>query len=152
MQSRKAIEMIRYTSLALVVLPLLFLVGCGPRSDRQSVSGAVSLNGAPLDNGTIRFTSQGGATLQATGAMVQAGSYLIPAEKGLLPGIYHVEISSPDAKAKPIMAQAYAGGPSIPVAPDRIPPEYNSKSDKTIEVTLDGDNEFDFDIASQSIK
>ena len=36
----------------------------------------------------------------------------------------------------------------MPVAPDRIPPEYNLESDKTISVTADGPNQFDFPIVS----
>jgi hypothetical protein len=40
----------------------------------------------------------------------------------------------------------------IPVAPDRIPEEYNVKTDKRVEVTRDGDNAFDFDIVSERSK
>lgn len=127
-------------------------VGCGPRTDRLAIGGSVSLDGTPLDKGTIRFTTKGEGRLQTTGAMIQAGTYEIPAEKGLLPGTYHVELNSPDNDAKPVIVRAQPGGPGIPVAPDRIPPEYNVESDKSIEVMSDGENRFDFTIVSPATK
>jgi hypothetical protein len=116
------------------------------------LSGYVSLNGAQLDSGTIRFTSVGGAKLVSSGAMIQDGAYHIPQEKGLLAGIYHVELSSPDKSAPPVMARATPGGPGIPVAPDRIPAEYNVDSKQSIEVAPDSDNQFDFSIDSKPAK
>jgi hypothetical protein len=133
----------------MIVCGLLLAAGCGPRSDRLQVSGTVTLDGAPLEGGSIRFTSVGGDKLMAAGAMIQNGAYLIPKEQGLPPGTYHLEINSPDSDAPPVIVRQTPGGPGIPVAPDRIPPEYNLESDKTIEVTVDGANEFDFNITSQ---
>jgi len=88
----------------------------------------------------------------AAGAVVHDGAYQIPQEKGLLPGLYHLEIHAPDPGAPPIRVSATPGGPSIPVAPDRIPAEYNVKSDKTVQVAADGANEFDFAIVSKPAK
>jgi hypothetical protein len=136
----------------LVSLAVLACAGCSPRTDRLAVSGKVQLDGAPLDSGSIRFTSLGEGKLVASGAMIQEGVYHIPQAKGLTPGTYHVEINSPDSKAPPVMARATPGGPGIPVAPDRIPAEYNVNSQQTIEVTQDGETQFDFDIASKAAK
>lgn len=124
------------------------LVGCGPRTDRLALSGNVTLDAAPLDKGTIQFTTLGEGTLQSTGAVIQDGAYHIPAEKGLLPGTYRVELSSPDPTAPQVKVAAYPGGPVIPVTPDRIPAPYNVDSDKSVEVTRDGANQFDFDVNS----
>lgn len=129
---------------------LLSLPSCGPRSDRLQITGKVSLDGVPLDGGTIRFTSLAGQKLLASGAVVQKGEYRIPAEKGLSPGSYHVEITAPDSSAPRVMVRATPGGPGIPVAPERVPAEYNVDSKKTIEVTADGDNHFVFDILSRN--
>lgn len=126
--------------------------GCGPRSDRLQVSGAVTLDGAPLDGGTIRFTSVGAEKVTASGAMIRQGHYMVPQEHGLRPGTYHLEISAPDADAPKIIVRDTPGGPGIPTAPERIPPEYNSDSKKTIEVTADGDNVFDFEISGKPKK
>jgi hypothetical protein len=135
-----------------LAIGLLSLASCGPHSDRLQVSGEVTLDGVPLDGGTIRFTSLRGQKLLASGAVVQNGEYRVPAEKGLTPGSYHVEITAPDSNAPPVMVRATPGGPGIPVAPERVPAEYNVDSNKTIEVSAGGDNHFVFDISSRSAK
>jgi len=131
---------------------VIILAGCGSTSDRLAISGEVSLDGVPLDGGWIRFTSLEGQDLMASGAVIQNGRYSIPAKKGLRPGTYRVEMSSPDLAAPPVMVRDTPDSMGIPAAPDRIPPEYNVNSEKTIEVTIDGDNHFVFDIASRSLK
>jgi hypothetical protein len=146
---QKSVTVASRSALAALVV---IATGCGQRGDRLAVSGIVTLDGAPLHSGSIRFTSKGGETLVASGAMIQDGAYHVPQEKGLLPGTYHVEINSPDREAPTVMARATPGGPGIPVAPDRIPAEYNSSSTKTIEVTPEGENEFDFNIDAKLAK
>lgn len=141
-------EVIR--NIACLAILLGAAVGCGPKTDRLPISGKVTLDGVPLETGSISFASMPGEKLQSTGAMIQNGSYSIPAEKGLLPGVYGLQLTSPDAEAKPILLRDAASGRSFPVAPDRIPAEYNVDSTKTIEVTRDGDNVFDFNISNAS--
>jgi hypothetical protein len=136
--------------LVVAALGLTVLAGCGPRSDRLEISGEVSLDGARLDGGSIRFTSLGEKMI-ASGALIQQGEYHIPQEKGLTVGTYHVEITAPDINAKPVMVPV-GGGRSMPTQPERIPPEYNINSKQTIEVTSDGDNHFVFDIVTRPTK
>ncbi len=128
---------------------LILLIGCGPRSDRLPVTGKVTLDGMPLDSGSIRFTSLGDQKLLVSGALIQDGRYNIPEKKGLRPGAYRVQINSPDLKAPPVMVPATPSGPSFPVPPERIPAEYNVDSKQTVEVTAAGDNHFVFDIVRQ---
>lgn len=135
-------------TLVVAALGLIVLTGCGRRSDRLEVSGNVTLDGAPLDGGSIRFTSMGGTQI-SSGASIQQGEYHIPQEQGLTPGKYHVEVTSPDVNAKPVMVPVAPGGRGIPVQPDRIPPQYNINSKETVEVSSDGDNHFTFDIKSR---
>jgi len=131
----------------LLAMLLLLLSGCGPRSDRLAVSGAVTLDGAPLDEGSIRLTSTGNGKLFASGAMIQNGKFNVPQEKGLPPGTYRVEISSPDTAVPPVVYKGAPGEPALPpTAPERIPPEYNSNSKQIVEVSMHGDNHFEFDI------
>ncbi|MGD9633604.1 MAG: hypothetical protein AB7G28_07645 [Pirellulales bacterium] len=142
---------VRRPSLAAAACATLSLVlGCGPSSDRLAVSGAVTLDGAPLNVGSIRFDSAAGQQkVVSSGALVRDGEYYVPQDKGLPPGKYRVQITSPDENAPPVMMPATASGPAYPVAPDRIPPEYNLKSNVTVEVTADGDNQFDFAVPAK---
>jgi hypothetical protein len=122
----------------------LALIGCGAdKSGRQAISGTVMFRGQPLDHGTIQFLplpDEG----QGSGALIKNGKYFIPQEKGLAPGPYRVLISSGEAGAK--QGAEEAPGMSRPLSKDRIPENYNVKSDKQVEVKTTGSNKFDFTI------
>ncbi len=138
----------RWLASAAIALVCGSAIGCGPQTNRLAVSGQVSLDGSPLDNGSIRFTSLG-ESLLATGALIRDGRYSIPKEKGLTPGIYRVEISSPDEDAAPVYQRNDRNQPGIPTAVDRIPAAYNVESEQQVEVVLGERNTFDFDILSK---
>ncbi len=136
-------------SRVLVTASVLFLtclwLGCGPDNplNRKAVSGKVTFNGQPLERGNIMFypTDKGPVV---TGASITNGQYAIATAKGLTVGKYTVQISSPNPNPGPNDPQ----GPGIPL-PELIPPEYNVQSDKTVTVTEDGPNVFDFDITKK---
>lgn len=75
---------IRWSPLLLTLL-VLVSAGCGKSNPlgRQAVTGTISLNGQPLEHGTIEFSPQGEGT--ASGAVIENGSFSIPADKGLPP-------------------------------------------------------------------
>ena len=135
------------------LLVVVSLSGCGPKSDRLAIDGKVTLNGAALDSGSIRFATAGAGKLFAAGAMIQDGQYHIPQAQGLPPGTYRVEINSPDTKAPLVAARAPAGEPvPPPTSPERIPADYNSNSKHSVDVSADKANQFDFDIVSARAK
>lgn len=78
----------------LIIMVSFCLAGCGAPDplQRQQVSGEVSLKGTPIAEGTIEFSPVGEGT--ASGAMIEAGKFTIPANKGLPPGDYIVRISA----------------------------------------------------------
>ncbi|MDZ4821029.1 MAG: carboxypeptidase regulatory-like domain-containing protein, partial [Planctomycetota bacterium] len=103
------------------------------------LSGKVTFQGKPLAEGTISFQPVDGP--RSSGTNIKNGEFKIPADKGLPPGKYQVQISSPDhSKAK------QAGAGRIVPLPERIPEAYNTKSKLTVEITKDGKNDFSFDI------
>ncbi len=120
--------------------------GCGPPNPqgRLAVSGKVTFQGEPLDQGTIQFTPLDRESGVSTGAMIRDGSYRVEAHRGLLPGKYRVRIFSAEAKAEGRVPKA----PGMPAAvpKERIPARYNIKSTLEAPVTKDGENEFDFDL------
>jgi hypothetical protein len=127
-----------------VLLTALALAGCGGSDDRLAVSGTVNFNGSPLDQGSIQFipTGPGGTP---GGSVITDGKFSIPRERGLRPGKYRVVISSgqPGTKAAPAMP-----GESGPPAKERIPAEYNARSEQTpvIREVTAGNTALDFDI------
>src|SRR5262249_34127760 len=112
----------RFISVALGLLSLVPILGCGPKGDRLAIDGKVTLNGAPLDDGSIRFPTAGSGKLSTAAAMIKDGKYHVPQAKGLPPGTYRVEINSPDTKAPLVSVRPAPGEPAPPpTAPDRIP-------------------------------
>lgn len=128
------------------VLAMMFATGCGPgnASGRLAISGTVTFQGKPLDQGTIQIISLDPGKQAISGGMIKDGKFSIAADKGLAPGKYRVRISSPEegSGATPAMP-----GDPAPVAKERIPPEYSGPESKLeIEVTKGGKNDFNLDI------
>jgi hypothetical protein len=80
--------------------------------------------------------------------MIIDGRYAVPADKGLTPGRYKVVIFAPKEGTGTLPAGAMPGDP-IPPAEESIPPQYNTQSDKFIEVTAGGTSQFDFAIQAK---
>ena len=140
-------------ALCVCVAFCLTSAGCGPGNPlgRRAVSGKIALDGAPLDNGNIRFMPRASDGV-STGAVIDArGEYRIEKLQGLPPGKYRVEIYSnhqTKAKSSPPTAHRSAGG-FPPPGIERIPPKYNLQSTLTVEMTPSGPTQFDFDLKSQ---
>jgi hypothetical protein len=135
-------------ALLVATITVATFAGCQKTSDRLPVSGTVTLDGTPLDDGTIRFSSLGGTAFSG-GALIRDGQYVIEAEKGLPPGSYHIEITSPDNNSKPILYRTGPDDPGSLTQPERIPPEYNIESRQSVDISADRDNHFVFDITSK---
>ncbi|MBA2115758.1 hypothetical protein [Bremerella alba] len=128
-----------------VSVSTLFLSGCGGAVDplnRQAISGEVTLNDQPLDTGSISFDPQDRDQGRPGGATILDGKFSVESERGLPPGTYTVRINSADATAE----AAGEPGESRRLAKERIPTQWNSKSDQTITVVDGEDNSFQFAI------
>lgn len=123
-------------------------IGCGPATDRLPLSGTVTLDGAPLDRGTVRFTNDGPTATKSAGALIRDGEFLIPREKGLPPGTYRLQITSPDRSGQMVRVGAGPNNPGMFVAKERIPESYNVRSEHVVELTASGENKFSFTITS----
>ena len=122
------------------------LVGCGPGNPqgRVAISGTVTFEGQPLDQGSIEFTALEADSGIRSGAVIQNGSFSIETQKGLPPGKYRVRIYS--AAADPMAEVPEMPGESEGAPQERIPPEWNTKSSQEITVTDGGRNEYEFNI------
>lgn len=127
---------------ALAIVALISLFGCGSGKQRFPIEGEITLNGQAVKEGSIQFHPLAPSEGFLEGAIIQAGRYKIPAEKGLLAGKYQVLISSPDNKGKKSDSNEAPG--SVYQARELIPEIYNTKSTLTVEVLPKGQNNFDF--------
>ena len=101
-------------------------MGCGPPG--ASVSGQVTLDGAPLDDATISFVPQAEGQRQAGWATIAGGQYSIPAESGLGTGHFRVEIRALRATGEK------TNDPTMIASREVVHARYNSQSELTAEI------------------
>jgi hypothetical protein len=128
------------------VLLVAVLCACAGCAGRPSVEGTVTLDGAPVDGGSISFVQGSGAGSDKGNAPIVGGKYVIEGEKArnLTPGSYTVQIFWIQLIGKPNPANADANAP----ARHAIPSQYGDKSTLTREIKP-GTNKFDFDLKSK---
>lgn len=104
---------------------LVLLLGCG-QSQRLALTGVVTLDGQPLNEGSITFMPQSGTTSPSAGANVTQGHFSVSAEKGVLPGKFRVEITAKRKTGRTVMSDT-AGG-MIDQYEQYLPARYNRDS------------------------
>ena len=95
------------------------VMGCGGGDDgldRQPVTGTVTLDGTPLETGTIRFLPESAEAATETSTTIDAGAYAFDKATGPVPGTYKVSISS--VKGERLRAPAGEDARRSPSSPD----------------------------------
>lgn len=131
-------------NLVFAMSAVLFVCGgCGDVEPvGNSVSGTVTFQGKPLDQGSIEFAPAASQDTM-TGAPITNGQYSVSAENGLKPGPYQVRITSSTGGQASTDAMP---GEVTEVPKQRIPSQFNSQTTLKADVTESGENRFDFDI------
>lgn len=132
--------------MAALLLAPVALVGCGGGPEGPElfpVSGTVTFDGSPVDDGRILFRRAEGDQ-KAYSAEIKAGKYSLECEAGkvkveitasrLIPGKF--DTSNPDDEPQPV-GEMY------------IPAKYNSESTLEAEVKSAGENTIPFDLTSK---
>jgi hypothetical protein len=135
--------LLRLLLLAIVCCCLLPLSGCGDASS-TALHGTVTFDGAPVTNGSIVFLPATGEGPKAAAA-IEEGKYTIPADVGLKPGGYRVEVSW----HRPTGRKVPSADPGIMMdeTKEAVPAKFNSDSTLTAELAA-GDVEKDFALRS----
>ena len=121
---------------ALGLCCLASMGGCGGSGDveRTVVSGAVSYDGQPIDDGTIRFVPTKGTQAPVAAAQIQNGRYSADAKGGVPVGTHRVEIEA--FRADPnAAADADPGSIEGSAREQFIPEKYNTNSE--LELTVE---------------
>lgn len=134
----------------------MMLIGCGKSHEgpiRFDVHGSIMLDNQPLEAGRIRFIPQEPATGPAASGVIARGTYEIPASEGAVVGKHRVEIEAAIDPGFPIdddvafaTAAEVRGANVLPRNP--IPERYNRLTRLSVEVTPDGERNFDFQLKS----
>lgn len=123
---------------ALAVL-LIMTCGCGSAPKTLQVSGKVTYDGKPLEDGSIVFVPIGDDKAPGAGGTIKAGAYDIPASSGPLQGVkYRVEISAMRKTGRKLPNIMTPDSATIEEVENYIPKIYNGQS--TLETTVMPDN------------
>jgi len=128
------------TARALFSVSVLALaIGCGGGTPRYEVSGTVTYDGEPIERGEISFEplEPGGAP---EGGPIENGRFQLEATAGRkIVRIRGSRPLPPEQQDSPEMGLLYE---------DFIPAKYNRESTEQVEITPNGDNQFDFELTS----
>ena len=70
------------------------IVGCSRGDGRLAVSGSVTLDGQPLERGSVNFRPAPGNQAPSSGGTIDQGEFTLPTAHGLKPGEYLVTIQA----------------------------------------------------------
>lgn len=128
----------------LVCAPLV--AGCGPAGpERAEVSGTVTFNGQPVEQGAISFFPAPGVTGPEAGGEIKDGKYHIPKKTGPVVGKNRVELRSFQKSGRMIQDPTGKPGTMAEEIANIFPDEYGRQSTLVKEVKS-GRNEIPFEI------
>ncbi|WP_143206509.1 hypothetical protein [Singulisphaera sp. GP187] len=114
---------------------LILACGCGTGPKTLRVSGKVTYDGKPLEDGSIVFVPIENDKAPGAGGTITAGTYDIPASSGPLQGVkYRVEISAMRKTGRKLPNIMTPDSPSIEEVENYIPSIYNGQS--TLQTTV----------------
>ncbi|MBN2294267.1 MAG: hypothetical protein JXM70_17700 [Pirellulales bacterium] len=131
------------------VLALLFGAGCGKHGDnRGAVSGQITLDGQPLQQGSILFVPVKGTKGVVTGGEIKDGQYHLSGNDGPAVGQNRVEIRAVRKTGRMVPKPMAPAGEMVEETGEAIPARFNSQS--TIEAEIKpGDNTANFELTSK---
>lgn len=131
---------------AFAVLGLLFASGCGGGETKTKVSGTVTLDGVPIENGSISFYPTG-ATGQNASSGIEKGKYQLDSSLGEM----KVQISATKVVGK-FKAYDTPDSPMLDKVVEIIPPEFNSASKLTVTLKAGQNDNVNFDLVTKNKK
>ncbi len=140
--------------IALVLALPLLICGCGgdPFPPRAAVSGTVTLDGAPLSQGVVRFVPVGGSANSKWSIPIANGEFSAEKNAGPAIGEHRIEIESTDTGGFELDDEDALGRLSAErrkVKVVKVPPWYGTSSRLKETVAEDGPNEFTFALSSK---
>jgi hypothetical protein len=139
---------VRFAAWTFCLLGLVVFGGCGGGpADLHAISGTVTVDGAPLEQGNIAFEPME-SQRTGSGAVVSAGKFSVPRERGLPEGKFRVVVNAPVPGTGGKAASGLPGEATTPPT-ELIPKEWNEASTHSIEVKKQGPFVFPIEIATK---
>lgn len=134
---RKTIPLLLFAILTIAV------VGCSSDSNLATIEGTVTLDGAPLEAGLIRFVPVDGQSPTAD-ATIAAGKFVAQVPRGEK----SVAITAPKVVGKRKLYNT-PDSPTIDVVEELLPPRYNTATE--LKLSIDGaTRDANFNLTSES--
>lgn len=123
------------TSFFVSLAAILFLAGCGRSGGPEMVvvSGTVTYEGTPIEDGEICFVPLGDTKGPTSSAPIHNGRYEVVARGGVPAGTHHVEISAFRIIPNP-PPDSRGAAPGEPPKEQYLPEKYNAKSQSKITI------------------
>jgi hypothetical protein len=136
--------------LAISCFAILFLsAGCGKDAgNRGALSGKVTLDGQPLEQGSILLMPIEGAKGPATGGQIERGRYSLSDKAGPAVGRNRVEIRAVRKSGKMVQKPMAPQGEMVEGVEEAVAPRFNSESTLKVEIKP-GNNTADFEVQSK---
>jgi hypothetical protein len=125
-----------------VAIALSALAGCG--SEGRAISGEVTVDGQPMEDGAILFVPDGGGSGRSeVGASIVNGKYSVEEGRGPKPGKYKVQIRWMKKTGKKFQGADGVEDEKV----QALPPKFNTETTLTAEVK-GGKNTINFPLTS----
>jgi hypothetical protein len=125
--------------------------GCSRVPRRFALEGRVTVDGAPLESGTMAWIPTGQTGGPTCGGSITRGRFAIPAPEGAREGEYRVEItaSRQSERADSLGLDGMTMGYSVI---QYLPARYNSESELVATVIRSGKNLYTFELTTENEK
>ncbi len=140
-------DFLNFRPLMMSIIGSLVLVGCGGDEEGpvlHAVSGTVSLDGEPVQDGRIQFRTKT-PEAKAYSAAITNGEYEVQTEAGSM----SVEITASRIVPGKFGESASPDEPAPPLSEMYIPEQFNSKTTLTADIEAGADNTVPFDLTSK---
>jgi hypothetical protein len=145
-----------------VLFVLTSFVGCNYNNPqgRVAIRGNVILDGKPLEQGEILFSSLSGETPSVTsGASIKNGTFSLPVEHGLIPEQKYsvqfrsvIRLNGTESSVNHNKLTDSSGLVLVTNTRNIIPPQYGVNSKEIVTATKKSPNVFQFDLTSTPAK
>ena len=124
-------------------------IGCANNNaGRMEISGQVTLDGQPVEQGSISFIPTGGTRGPVAGGAIVAGKYHIMASQGPVVGKQRVEIRAGRKSGRQIRATDFGEEGQVDEMVESVPAKYNTASELMYQVESGRNLDVDFKLTS----
>ena len=117
-------------------------IGCASDDGRVAVDGTVTVDGQPLENGTINFQPAPGNQAPSSGSAIRQGNFALATARGLQPGEYLVTVHAFRKSGRTI------NDPQMGQVEEIVPVKFQETMPLKASVTAGAENHLEFSLTS----